>query len=108
MADDRFKPVREHLIVACNLLAGASQRTEALSDRLRAVERQMDWRGDPQAALYALPAIIADLGELTEAASGGAAGTAKPAQDPEKVLLPCVIDAIGQLEKAVSLLKAAV
>jgi hypothetical protein len=93
MADDRFKPVREHLIVACNLLAGASERTDALSDRLRAVERQMDWRGDPHAALYALPAIIAELGELNEA---------------EKVLLPGVGDAIGQLEKAVNLLKAAV
>ena len=108
MADDRFKPVREHLIVACNLLAGASERSDALSDRLRAVERQMDWRGDPHAALYALPAIIADLGELTEVAPGVATGTAKLTQAPEKVLLPGVADAIGQLEKAVNLLKAAV
>jgi hypothetical protein len=108
MADDRFKPVREHLIVACNLLAGASERTDALSDRLRAVERQMDWRGDPQAALYALPAIIAELGELNEAAPAGATGIANLAQDPEKVLLPGVVDAIGQLEQAVNLLKAAV
>ena len=108
MADDRFKPVRDHLIVACNLLAGASERTDALSDRLRAVERQMDWRGDPHAALYALPAIIADLGELNEAAPDAATGTAKLTQDPEKVLLPGVVEAIGQLEKAVSLLKAAV
>jgi hypothetical protein len=107
MADDRFKSVRDHLIAACNLLAGASERTDALSDRLRAVERQMDWRGDPSAALYALPAIIADLGELNEAAPG-ATGTAKLTQDPEKVLLPGVVDAIGQLEKAVNLLKAAV
>ena len=108
MADDRFKAVREHLIVACNLLAGASARTDALSDRLRAVERQMDWRGDPQAALYALPAIIVELGELNEAAPGIATGTTKLAQDPEQVLLPGVGDAIGQLEQAVDLLKAAV
>jgi len=53
----------------------------------------MDWRGDPHAALYALPAIIADLGEL---------------KDSEKVLLPGVAEAIAQLESAVTLLKAAV
>ena len=106
MADDRFKAVREHLIVACNLLAGASARTDALSDRLRAVERQMDWRGDPQAALYALPAIIVELGELNEAAPGIATTTL--AQDTEQVSLPGVLDAIGQLEQAVDLLKAAV
>jgi hypothetical protein len=93
MADDPFKSVRDHLVVACNLLAGQSGSTDALSDRLRAVERQMDWRGDPHAALYALPAIIADLGEL---------------KDSEKVLLPGVAEAIAQLESAVTLLKAAV
>jgi hypothetical protein len=94
MADDPLKSVRDHLVVACNLLAGNSEGTDALSDRLRAVERQMDWRGDPHAALYALPAIIADLGKLT--------------QDSEKVLQPGVAEAITQLESAVTILKAAV
>ena len=87
MTTDPFKLVRDHLVVACSLLAGSSGRIEALSDRLRAVERQMDWRGDPNAALYALPAVVADLGELKE---------------------PGVAEAIAQLEKAVTLLKAAV
>ncbi len=96
MTADPLKPVRDHLVVACNLLAGNSERTDALSDRLRAVERQMDWRGDPDAALYALPAIIADLGEL------------KLTEDPEKVLLPGVAEAIAQLESAVTILKATV
>ena len=94
MADDPFKSVRDHLAVACNLLAGYSAGTDALSDRLRAVERQMDWRGDPHAALYALPAILADLGALTE--------------DSGEVLLPGVAEAIAQLESAVTILKAAV
>jgi hypothetical protein len=93
MADDPIKSVRDHLVVACNLLAGYSEGTDALSDRLRAVERQMDWRGDPHAALYALPAIIAELGEL---------------KDSEKVLLPGVAEAIAQLESAVTILKAAI
>jgi hypothetical protein len=108
MAEDRFKPVRDYLVVACNLLAGSSQRTEALSDRLRAVERQMDWRGDPLAALYALPTIIADLGQLKDIWPSLATGTTQITPDPEKVLLPGVADAIEQLEKAVKLLKAAV
>jgi hypothetical protein len=108
MTTDRFKPVRDHLVAACNLLAGSSERTEVLSDRLRAVERQMDWRGDPHAALHALPAIIADLGELKEATPGVATGTTKLTQDPEKVPVPGVADAIVQLETAVNLLKAAV
>jgi len=82
---DRFKPVRDHLVAACNLLAGYSERTEGLSDRLRAVERQMDWRGDPHAALYALPTIIADLGELKA--------------------LPGVNEAIVQLESALAMLR---
>jgi hypothetical protein len=94
MIDDSFKPVRNHLVVACTLLAGNSERTDALSDRLRAVERQMDWRGDPHAALYALPAIIADLGGL-EGTTPGAAP-------------PGVAEAIAQLETAVDLLKAAI
>jgi hypothetical protein len=105
---DRFKPVRDHLVAACNLLAGYSERTEALSDRLRAVERQMDWRGDPQAALYALPTIIADLGELKAAPPGVATGTAKPAVDPQNVLLPGVAEAITQLESALTLLRTTV
>jgi hypothetical protein len=91
---DRFKPVRDHLVAACNLLAGYSERTEELSDRLRAVERQMDWRGDPQTALYALPTIIAELGELETT--------------PEKALLPGVIEAIAQLESALTLLRTTV
>jgi hypothetical protein len=94
MTDDSFKPIRDHLVIACNLLAGNSERTDALSDRLRAVERQMDWRGDPNAALYALPAIIADLGELKGTTSGAA--------------VPGVAEAIAQLESAITLLKAAV
>jgi hypothetical protein len=96
VTDDRLKPVRDHLVAACNLLAGASARTEALSDRVRAVERQMDWRGDTHAALHALPTIIADLREVTLT------------QEPVKVLLPGVADAIDQLDKALNLLKAAV
>jgi hypothetical protein len=94
MTDDSLKPIRDHLVVACNLLAGNSARTDALSDRLRAVERQMDWRGDPQAALYALPAIIGDLGGLNGTTPGAT--------------LPGVAEAIAQLESAVTLLKAAV
>jgi hypothetical protein len=108
MTDDALKPVRDQLVVACTLLAGTSERTDAISDRVRAVERQMGWRGDPSVALYALPAIIADLGELKVTAPGPAAGTAKLKQDPESVLLPGVAEAIEQLQKAVNLLKAAV
>jgi hypothetical protein len=105
---DRFKPVRDHLVAACNLLAGYSERTEELSDRLRAVERQMDWRGDPQAALYALPTIIADLGELKTTQPEIATGTAKVTQLPERMLLPGVTEAIAQLESALSLLRTTV
>jgi hypothetical protein len=47
----------------------------------------MDWRGDPNAALHALPAIIADLGEHKE---------------------PGASEAIAQLEKATTLLRASV
>jgi hypothetical protein len=94
MTEDSFKPIRDHLVIACNLLAGNSEHTDAISDRLRAVERQMGWRGDPNAALYALPAIIADLGRFKGTTSGAA--------------LPGVDEAIAQLESAVTLLKAAV
>ena len=108
MTDDPFKPVRDHLVVACTLLAGYSERTDALSDRLRAVERQMDWRGDADAALSALPAIIAELRELKGTGPVVTTAADKLAQDPEGVLLPGVAEAIVQLESAVTVLKSKV
>lgn len=106
MTNDIFKPVRDHLVVACTHLAGNSERTDVLSDRLRAVERQMDWRGDPHTALRDLPAIIEELKELKAVRPAGATGTEKLAQNHETVLLPGVGEAIVQLESAVALLEA--
>jgi|HubBroStandDraft_1064217.scaffolds.fasta_scaffold486678_2 hypothetical protein len=88
MTTDPFKPVRDHLAIASTCLELSKPRTDPLLDSIRAVERQMDWRGDPHAAQYTLRGIISDLNGMTTLP-----------------LLPGVADAIGQLESAVTLLK---
>jgi hypothetical protein len=84
---DPFKPVREHLAIARTSLELSKPRTDTLLDNIRAVERQMDWRGDPYSAHYTLRGIISELSALP-------------------TLLPGVAVAIEQLESAVTLLDA--
>jgi hypothetical protein len=105
MTTDPFKPVRDHLAIATTCLELSKPRTDPLLDSIRAVERQMDWRGDPYAAHYTLRGIISDLNDMTTPLPDIASGTTKSTQNIEPVLLPGVADAIGQLESAVTLLK---
>jgi hypothetical protein len=105
VTDDPFKTVRDHLAAARTSLEASRPRTDAPLDRVRAVERQLEWRGDPYTADYELSAIIADLGEL-KARTEVAADVQALEPNGAPVLLPGVADAIGQLGQAVGLLRA--
>ena len=106
MTVDPFKPVRDHLAVARTSLEASRPGTDAPLDRVRAVERQLEWRGDPYTADYELKAIIADLGELKAAPPEDAAGVRVPEPSAAPVLMPGVAEAIGQLGQAAAILKA--
>jgi hypothetical protein len=112
MTADPFKAVRNHLRLAAGHLAGSERRISTLRGRVLAVEHQLDptrpveWHGDPQPACSELEDIVAALKRCTHTPPARASGFDKLRQDPRKTLLPGVAEAIGQLMKAVELLKA--
>ena len=109
---DRFEPVRKHLRLAAGSLTVSQLLTGTLRSRVIAVEHQLDpnrpasWVGSPEQARADLEEIVAALKRRRGTRSGVATGVGKLVQDPAKVLLPGVVQAIDQLMIAVDLLKA--
>jgi hypothetical protein len=105
-----FERVRDLLALACNSLTASRERTGTLSDRVKALQRQLDpthadWRGDAQTARGELERIAEDLQKLTAPRAGVATGTDHLRQDRAKVLLPGVDGAINSVGKAIDILK---
>jgi hypothetical protein len=88
MLDDPAKRVTDHVVIAIELLTQSLPRTQALRDRLIRFEQDELRRHNPIYALYGLPPIMRELGQLTAPRPG-------------------VDDAITQLGQAVDILNRA-
>lgn len=106
MSLDPFKPGRDCLTVARVSLAASRPITNDYVRRIEALEHQLDpertldWRGDARAAADEIEQIIDGLRKLTATRPGVATGTNKLTQNPAKVALPGVDDALVQLWRA--------